>query len=167
VCVVRVFRSGKWSVAIIGAVALIGTGVAVASLSSGFVSTNLVADATNNDVVHLNSDRIKFQTKDRTHIRVQQVNFDAGGQSGWHHHPGFVLVAVKTGQLTVFDANCNSETYGPGLPNGASFTEYGDSPLNVRDLTTEPALAYATLVVEDASPAVFRIEDDPPACATP
>jgi hypothetical protein len=168
---VRIFRSRKWTASIVGGVAVIGTctGVALASMGVGFVGTNLVADATNNNAVHLNSDRIKFQTKDPTHVRVQQVNFDAGGRSGWHHHPGFVLVAVKTGQLTVFDSNCNSTTYGPGSPNGAVFVEYGDSPLEVRNLTTLPAVSYTTYVVPDVSPAatVFRIEDDPPACATP
>ena len=93
----RQFLKGRLSVAstkrrVLGAavgVALVGTftGVALANLGVGFGSLNLVADASNNDVVHLNSDCVKFQTKDPTHIRVQQVSFDAGGVSGWQHHP--------------------------------------------------------------------------------
>jgi len=42
--------------------------------------------------VHLNSDRVKFQTKDPTAVRFQTLTFQAGARTGWHHHPGFTLV---------------------------------------------------------------------------
>ena len=153
-------------IAIVG-VAVVGTLAAVALGSPGFgnVTTLLVAKADLNQAVHLNSDRIKFQTKGPTDVRVQQITFAPGSFSGWHHHPGFVLVAVKSGEVTNFDSQCNGTTYGPNSPNGSAFVEYGDEPGEVRNMTSAPATVYVTLVAPDASPPVFRLEDDPPPCA--
>jgi hypothetical protein len=152
--------------AVVG-VAVIGTFTAVALGSAGFgrVTTLLVAKADNNETVQLNSDRIKFQTKGPTDVRVQTITFAPGGYSGWNHKPGFALVAVQSGEVTEFDSQCNGTTYGPNSPNGAVFMEYGDEPEEVRNTSSAPATVYATLVAPDADPAVFRIEDDPPPCA--
>jgi len=148
-------------------VALVGAFAAVALGSAGFGNaiTLLVPKADFNETVHLNSDRIKFQTKGPTDVRVQQIIFAPGSFSGWHHHPGFVLVAVKSGEVTNFDSQCNATTYGPNSPNGSAFVEYGDEPGEVRNMTTAPATVYVTLVAPDADPPVFKIEDDPPPCA--
>ena len=150
-----------------GGVVVVGTlaAVALGSAGSGRVTTLLVAKADNNEPVQLNDDRIKFQTKGPTDVRVQTITFAPGGFSGWNHKPGFVLVAVQSGEVTVFDSQCNATTYGPTSPNGAVFVEYGDEPAEVRNTSSEPATVYATLVAPDADPAVFRIEDDPPPCA--
>jgi quercetin dioxygenase-like cupin family protein len=113
---------------------------------------------------HLNSDRVKFQTKDANDLRVQKVIFAAGAFSGWHHHPGLVLAAVESGSVTVWDDECNRETYGPGLPNGAVFVEGGDEPMQVT--STGGATEYVTLVAPDHNPPLFRVEDDPPPCAS-
>ena len=152
--------------AIVG-VAVVGTLAAVALGSPGFgnVTTLLVAKADLNDAVHLNSDRIKFQTKGPTDVRVQTITFAPGGYSGWNHKPGFALVAVQSGEVTEFDSQCNGTTYGPNSPNGAVFVEYGDEPGEVRNASSAPATIYSTVVAPDADPAVFRIEDDPPPCA--
>ncbi len=126
--------------AIVG-VAVVGTFAAVALGSAGFGNaiTVLVPKADLNEAVHLNSDRIKFQTKGPTDVRVQAITFAPGSYSGWHHHPGFVLVAVKSGEVTNVDSQCNATTYGPSSPNGSAFVEYGgalpqrgSSPLVVR-----------------------------------
>ena len=152
--------------AIVG-VAVVGTLAAVALGSPGFgnVSTLLVAKADFNETVHLNSDRIKFQTKGPTDVRIRTITFAAGGYSGWHHDPGFALVTVKSGEVTEVDSQCNSTTYGPNSPNGAVFVEYGDEPGQVINTSSAPATIYSTVVAPDADPPVFRIEDDPPPCA--
>jgi hypothetical protein len=159
-------KRGRLSTAAIG-VAVVGTFAAVAlgSPGSGRVTTLLVEKADNNEIVRLNSDRIKFQTKGPTDVRIQTITFAPGGRSGWNHKPGFVLVAVLSGEVTKFDSHCNGTTYGPNSPNGAVFLEYGDEPEEVRNISGAPATVYATLVAPDADPPVFRIEDDPPACA--
>lgn len=145
-------------VAVIGGVA----GVALGSPGSGITSTTLVT-ANFDHTVHMNSDEVKFQTKDPTDVRIQQLVFGAGAYSGWHHHPGIILVSVQSGAVTLWDSDCNSETYGPGLPNGAVFAEGGDEP--VQATSTDGATAYVTYVAPSADPPVFRIEDGLPPCA--
>ena len=135
---------------------------ALGSPPSGFTPANLVK-ADLNETVHLNSDRVKFQTKDPTDVLVQKIVVDAGGSSGWHHHPGMVIVAIQSGTLTVWDSECNKKTYGPGLPNGSVFVESGSEPGLVT--STGGATSYATFVAPSADPAVFRIEDAPQPCA--
>jgi hypothetical protein len=148
----------------IAMVAMIGgvSGVALGSPGSGITSTTLVT-ANFDHTVHMNSDEVKFQTKDPTDVRIQQLVFGAGAYSGWHHHPGLILVSVESGAVTLWDSDCSSTTYGPGLPDGAVFVEGGDAP--VQATSANGATAYVTYVAPSADPAVFRIEDDPPPCA--
>jgi len=157
----RVLRSRKkWGAATAG-VAVIGTFAAVAlgSPSFSFTSTPLVTANLDNKV-QLNSDRIKLQTKDSTVVRVATVVFGRGGSSGWHHHPGFVIVSVKSGSVTVWHSDCSQETYAAG----SAFVESGDDPGQVTSV--DGATNYVTSVVPNVSPIVFRIDDDPPACAS-
>jgi hypothetical protein len=68
-------RKSKWLAATIGVVVLAGTaaGVAVASPPSGLTSTIFVT-ADLEQAVHLNSDKVKFQTKGPTDVRVQRLD---------------------------------------------------------------------------------------------
>ena len=134
---------------------------ALASPPSWITSTNLVTKADFDTPVDLDADRIRLRTKERTDVRVQKLVFASGGRTGWHHHPGIVLVAVESGQVTFFDSHCNATTYGPGSPNGAVFTEMGTEPREVRNLTGEQATVYATLIAPDADMDNFRAEDNP------
>ena len=148
----------KWVAATVG-VAVVGTFAAVA-LGSGLVFTSKALVTANLDnKVQLNSDRIKFQTKDPTVVRVAAVSFSAGDTSGWHHHPGFVIVSVNTGSVTVWKSDCSQTTYGAG----SAFVETGDDPGQVTSALG--ATTYVTYVVPNVTPLVFRIEDPAPACA--
>lgn len=110
------------------------------------------------------ADGVRIEAKVATTVSVQNVVFGMGGRTGWHHHPGAVLVAVQTGAVTVTDSDsdCHSVTYGPGLSTGAVFTESGDEPMEVS--SKNGASVFATLVVPQAVPAVLRIEDGAVAC---
>ena len=162
----RVLRSKKkWAAATVG-VAVIGTFAAVAlgSMGSGVTLTTLVT-ANFDDTVHLNSDRVKFQTKDPTDVRIQEFVFAEDGRSGWHHHPGIAIVAVKSGELTLWESDCSSKTYGLGHPNGAVFAEGGDSPQEVT--TVDGATFYAMFVAPRVDPPVgpiTRVEDNAVSC---
>jgi hypothetical protein len=155
----------KWAAATAGVV-VIGTlaTVALGEPGSGVTPENLVT-ANFDETVHVNSDRVKFQTKDATYVRVQKLVFGANSRSGWHHHPGMVLVTVESGAVTLTHSDCSSKTYGPGLPNGAVFVEGGDDP--VQATSTNGATNYVVLVAPNdgpVSPTTFRIEDDPISC---
>ena len=132
----------------------IGAAAAFGSPATGVTPTNLVAEA-DLDPVHLNSDRVKFQTKGPTAVRFQTLTFQPGARTGWHHHPGFTLVAVQQGEVTIVDSDCNATAQ----PAGSAFVEYGDEPLEVRNRGTVPATVYATYVDPTASGAVWRLED--------
>lgn len=135
------------------------TAVAIGSPGGGTASTNFVT-ANLEHTVHWNSDKVKFQTKGATDVRVQRLDFSAGGFSGWHHHPGIVIVAVASGAVTIQQSDCSSVTYGPGLPAGSVFVEGGDSP--VQATSAGGATVYVTYVAPDG--AGFRLEDDPVSC---
>jgi quercetin dioxygenase-like cupin family protein len=153
-------RKRKWLAATIGVV-LVGTAAAVAVASPGFgVTSTIFVTANLEQEVQLNSDKVKLQTKGPTDVRVQKLDFAAGSFSGWHHHPGIVIVAVESGALTLTHADCSSVTYGPGLPAGSVFVEGGDEPAQAT--TATGATVYVTYVAPDG--AGFRLEDDPVTC---
>jgi hypothetical protein len=137
---------------------------ALASPPSSITASNLVAKADFNTPVKLDADRIRLRTKEPTDVRMQKIVFAPGGRTGWHHHPGIVLVAVESGQVTFVDARCNATTYGPGSPNGSVFTETGSEPREVRNLSGAEATVYATLIAPNADMDIFRAEDPVQAC---
>jgi quercetin dioxygenase-like cupin family protein len=150
-------------VLILGAItvaAATGATVAFANPGTSITTTVLGHRATLSDSVQVNQDRVKFQTKDPTDVLVQTITFQPQGTSGWHFHPGVVIVVVESGQVTTHDASCQTATYGPHQ----SFVESGTEPFMVsNESATDKAVVYATLVVPAGSP--FRIETSAPACA--
>jgi hypothetical protein len=156
-------RNRMGILAVVGAVALVGSiaTVTIASPGSGVTSTTLVTANLEHEV-QMNSDRVKFQAKGPADVRIQKLVFTAGSFSGWHHHPGIIIVSVESGAVTLWSADCSATTYGPGLAAGSVFAEGGDDPVQASSATG--ATAYVTYVAPDADPPVFRLEDDPPAC---
>lgn len=76
---------------------------------------------------------------------VRQV-YEPGHDSGWHTHPGIHAVAVISGTLTVYDRNCQAQTFGPGQPY------IGGQELHVaRNETTAPLEMMVTYVSPSAS----------------
>jgi predicted metal-dependent enzyme (double-stranded beta helix superfamily) len=137
---------------------------ALASPPSSITASNLVAKADLAKPVDLRANHIRLRTKQPTDVAVPKIVFAPGGRTGWHHHPGIVIVAVESGQVTVVDARCTATTYGPGLRNGAVFTEVGTRPREVRNLTRATATVYATLIAPNADTNIFRAEDAVHAC---
>ena len=136
-----------------------GATVALANPGIGAATTVLGHRATLSDSVQVNQDRVKFQTKDPTDVLVQTITFQPLGNSGWHFHPGIVLVVVESGTVTTHNADCETRTYGPHQ----SFVESGTAPFMVsNESPAQSAVVYATLVVPAGSP--FRIETAPPPC---
>lgn len=147
--------------AVVGLAALAAVSAAAIALASPGTSTStiLASRSTLSDSVQVNQDRIKFQTKEPTDLVTQQVTFAPGAYSGWHHHPGVILVLVKTGTVTVHDENCQTTSYSAGQ----AFIEGGTEPMMVSNEGSQTAVDVATQVAPAGSP--FRIEDDPPSCA--
>ena len=143
---------------VLGAAGLATT--ALASPASGTITTVLGHRATLSDTVQVNNERIKFQTKGPTDALVQTITFRPHSFTGWHFHPGIVIVVVESGQVTTHNASCETKTYGPH----ETFVESGSEPFEVsNESDTTDAVVYATLIVPAGD--AFRIETDPPACA--
>lgn len=156
----NLYRKLIVSVGTLTVIAASGATIALANSGTLITTTILGHRATLSESVQVNQDRVKFQTKDPTDVLVQTITFQPHGSSGWHFHPGIVIVIVESGQVTTHDANCQTATYGPHQ----SFVESGTVPFMVsNESDTVPATVYATLVVPSGSP--FRIETAPPACA--
>lgn len=136
---------------------------AVASPPSG-VSAETFATGTLMAPEQQNSDRIKFQTKDDTAVRVQKLTFSAGGYTGWHHHPGIVIVTVREGTIQMMHSDCSVHEYGPGSAHGSVFVE-GEGRVHNAS-AAGGAVVYATYVAPNPAAPVFRLEDDAPFCAT-
>src|SRR4029077_1285632 len=67
---------------------------------------------------------VDLKSKDNSDLLVTNLAIAAGGHSGWHSHPGPVLVVVKTGTVTLYHANDPSCT-GTSYPAGTVFVEEG------------------------------------------
>ncbi|MDQ3078745.1 MAG: hypothetical protein M3R03_01940 [Pseudomonadota bacterium] len=157
------YSKGLKFASLLGLVAAIMGTPALASRGSG-VTGKILATGDLSEVVNYNHDRIKIQTKDLVDVRVQQLNFSPGAYTGWHHHPGIVIVTVAAGEITTVDQNCQTKTYGPNSPNGSVFVEGHDTPMEARSATG--GIVFATYVAPNSgSPStpleyVFRLEDD-------
>lgn len=60
---------------------------------------------------------VKLKSHDDTDIGVTNIAVVPGGHSGWHYHPGPVLVIVKTGAITFYHGNdptCTGTRYAAG-----------------------------------------------------
>src|SRR5215218_117623 len=102
------------------------TGIALATPGVGIVSAPVHARGTNADLLNVHSKAgVKLQTKSSVDFVTQQISIAPGGTTGWHSHPGPVLVTVKSGQLTIVYADeptCVGRTY----TAGESFVDHGD-----------------------------------------
>jgi len=81
--------------------------------------------------------RMVTQAKDASQVVLQDLTFAPGGHTGWHSHPGPVVITVKTGTLTYYDGTgrCVGHVY----PAGTSFIDPGGRVHIARNEGTVPA----------------------------
>jgi hypothetical protein len=146
---------------VVAAIGLAGVAIfgvtALATPGGGLVGTTPVRATLAGDV-HLNADRIKFQTKGDTDVVVQTITYAKGGFSGWHTHPGFVLGLVESGAITI-QVGCSTHTYS----TGQAFVESGTDPIMARNLAGTPTVIRASFIVPKGVPT----RRDVPASAIP
>src|SRR5439155_17484391 len=76
-------------------------------------------------------------------VIVQAITYQPGGFSGWHHHPGVVIAAVKSGQITRWKADCSKQTF----TAGQSFVEMGEKDVVfVKNEGSTPTEIEATFI---------------------
>ena len=118
--------------------AIAGAAVAVTALAtpgSGVLSAPVLARASFVDPVDMKI-KIGDGRQEVLHIPdaresiVQQIIISPGGQTGWHSHPGPVIVLIKTGAMTFYDGDdptCSPITYSAGQ----SFIDSGQGHVHI------------------------------------
>jgi quercetin dioxygenase-like cupin family protein len=106
---------------------------------------------------------VELKSHDNTDVAVANISVAVGGSSGWHYHPGPVLVVVKTGAITFYradDPNCAGTRYAAGT----TFTENGGAVGNARNEGTVEVTSVATFFAPPG--AALRIDVPKPANCT-
>jgi hypothetical protein len=95
----------------------------------------------------------------------QKVTYAPGGFSGWHSHPGVVLVVITSGSVTRYATDCTKSTYAVGQ----AFLELGrDQIIYVKNEGSTTAEVLATFIVPAGTAnADLRIDQPAPANCTP
>jgi len=94
---------------------------------------------------------VDIKAKDDTDILVTNLVVASGGHSGWHSHPGPVLVVVKTGAVTHYDGNdptCTGKLHSAGTV----FIEQGGEVHIARNEGTVEATMVATSFLPAGGP---------------
>ena len=91
-------------------------------------------------------------------VYFQDLVIGPGGYTGWHSHPGVVLLTVKEGAVDFYDDKCARRAF----TAGQSFTEGPDAhaAVNRGAVNTRLLIAYITKRGESR-----RIEASQPPCA--
>lgn len=156
-------RRMKIVVAFVGGLLAIA-GAALATPGVGALGI-VHARGTNADELNIHSaEGIKLKTRGPVDFVTQQITIAPGGTTGWHSHPGPVLVTVKAGALTLVyadDPTCAGRKY----TTGQSFVDRGDETVHTAlNLGTEPVELWATYLVPGVAGAPFRLDAGDPAC---
>jgi quercetin dioxygenase-like cupin family protein len=161
------------TIAVIAGLAAAGLagGLAGATPTVGTVFNNVLATGTINKdidtrarvaVPETDSDdggwSAKVETDGASNFVVQDVAFVPGGYTGWHNHPGILLLTLTEGSVEWYDAKCGKHIYNAG----DSWTE--NTPLHyVRAIGSVNARFMITYVIAKGQPK--RIDQAAPACA--
>jgi quercetin dioxygenase-like cupin family protein len=98
-----------------------------------------------------------LKTDGASDFYFQDLVVGPGGYTGWHSHPGVLMIALKEGSVDWYDANCVKHTYSAGQ----SFTESSESH-NVFNAGTVNAHLLISYIVKHGAPR--RIDNAQPAC---
>lgn len=96
---------------------------------------------------------------------MQQIVIGPGGHTGWHSHPGPVVVLIKAGALTIYsgaDPACMPRTYSAGQ----AFVDSGQGHVHIaRNLSTTENLELWATYFDVPVGGAFRIDvADPGNC---
>jgi len=154
------------SAAIVAALSAVAV-AAVLTPSSGILSAPVFARASFADPTD-----IKFkitgqrgqeviQVNNAQQTVVQQIVIAPGGSTGWHSHPGPVVVLIKSGQMSFYDGDdptCTARTYSAG----EAFVDSGQGHVHIaRNEGSENLEVWA--VYFDVPPGgAFRIDAPSP-----
>ena len=151
--------------------AVVLAGVALATPTVGLIYNSILVTGTDNGGIHAHafvavpgSDEEGFsaelETAGASNFVVQDAVFSPGGTTGWHTHPGVLLLSLTpdSGPIDWYDAKCGKHVYQPG----DSWTE-GTTLHDVVNSSSVNAHLLVTYVI--AKGMSKRIDQPAPACA--
>ena len=147
----------------LGAGFLVLGGVAIATPGIGILSAPVHARGTLSEHQVVNSKTgVHLKTRGSVDVATQQIVMAGGGSTGWHSHPGPVLVTVKSGALRLIyadDLRCRGTVY----EAGDSFIDRGDAVPHIarNESATEPVELWATYLVPGDPGTGFRNDVTP------
>ncbi len=136
-------------IAVGAGLALAIAAAALATPGSSFGTTPL-ARSTASSGIHVMANHVRIDDKDApaqtNDVLVQQIVAHPGGYSGWHSHPGYGIVVVRSGVVTLYDGDdptCTPRT----VTAGEVFTEVPGHVHFVRNEGTVDYVAYGTFIL--------------------
>jgi quercetin dioxygenase-like cupin family protein len=108
-------------------------------------------DPENNVILHM---------KGATDVLQTELIFQPGATTGWHIHPGPVVVIVKSGALTEIHSNGCMTVHAAG----SAFFEKADEVHNVINQTGGVTEVYATFLSPTGAPPLIPVPDPGNVC---
>lgn len=163
-------RTWCWGCGVAGVVAML-SGAALATPPSGILSGTVLARSAFVDAVDVKF-KINDGAEDVVLVRdaqdtvIQQIMIAPGGSTGWHSHPGPVVVLIKSGELTFYsgdDPACTARTYSAGQ----AFVDSGQGHVHIaRNLSQSENLELWATYFDVPPGGAFRLDAaDPGNCA--
>jgi quercetin dioxygenase-like cupin family protein len=153
--------------AVIGVAATIVAGLVVATplikltspvVAAGNIPSGVSVHGVAKDLKDDNYFNVYLTTQGAATISSQVGSFQAGGENGWHSHPGLVTVTLTQGSIVWYDGNCKPTIY----KAGDAWVE-GSQIHMFRTLGNATVLLYATFITAQDEP--LRTDEPEPPCA--
>ena len=159
-------RRSRAAIAVaIGLVPAVLAGAALATDPAGVISgsgnTEVLGRGTlGSDQIVNSKSGIHIKTKGSADLVTQRIVISGAGHTGWHSHPGPVLVTIAQGALRVIyadDASCQGTVY----EAGDSFIDRGDENVHIarNASVVSNVVLYATYLVPGAPGSAFRLNE--------
>jgi quercetin dioxygenase-like cupin family protein len=148
------------------AIVLVAVGVTVLALAVGTALATPPSGATTTPITRATlgifeaeNDGIEVESERRSaDLAIVRVVLEPGGSTGWHHHPGVGLAAVKSGAVTFYEKDCEKSVY----EAGEGFLE-SHEPMLVRNHGDRKAVFYVAFIIPTSTPPDgLRIDDPQP-----
>ncbi len=148
-------------VTVAGALALVGYAIAAISPGPQYRGTLV-------QPIRAHSDGVQMRTHGSTDVIAQDIVQHPGDNSGWHYHPGVVLISVTgpPGNHLLFHDGCDVITIPVDQPPAVSrgFYETGHDPGLVESPSSNTANITLHVMYVLPTGAPPRINTDPPQC---
>ena len=144
------------------AVTALGGLAAVVHGDPSGLSVTPISLATLDGPVRLDTAGIEMQTRGARDSLMARLEFGANGTTGWHTHPGPVIVEVASGTLTLrfpTRTGCKEQSYGPG----SGFIETGGQ-IHEATAGSEPVVVYATFLAKPGTTSYLVPAEKPASC---